>query len=171
MSGETKGPSVRLGRRGEFCPEVVTRILEALSKGMTQTDAFLISGISESAGWAWLCRGRKARELAQSNGKVLGIDLPFLEFLEAVESVQLEGKEKLIDKVWKDAESNVETAKWLLIKKFPKDWGDRVQLAIDDELSSFLADCKTEFPLEVYERILQVAARRLGGERAGGSPK
>lgn len=166
-------PPTRLGRRGVFTPEIREAIVDSLRDGLSNRDAFRLVGISEATGYAWLERGRKALDVYREDpdSPVPPDELPYLEFYEEVEAALPAGKRRLVGLVSRDAEKNPESAKWLLVKKFPKEFGDTVRMTIDDELGGFLADCEAEFPADVLEKLLQVAARRLGGGPTGQAPK
>lgn len=132
------------------------------------SDSFRRGGIAQRTGYVWMERGRLVRGALDEDASapVAPEDYPYLEFFDGVEKARLEAKERLMTVVTNDVIDNVESAKWLLVKKWPAEFGDRVQLTIDAELEGFLADCELELDADVYQKLLVIAARRVSSEEA-----
>lgn len=148
--------------------EVTKAICEAIEVGLGLADSFMKSGIGARTGYVWKERGRLGREALQADADapVAPEDMRYVEFFDKLEAARLGAKERLLTIVSNDAVDNAESAKWLLMKKWPREFGDRVQVTIDAELEGFLEDCERELEPEVFQRLLVIAARRVSSEEA-----
>jgi hypothetical protein len=100
------------GRQTKLTPEVQDRIVAALRAGNYQETAAAYAGISRTAFFDWLERGRNEPESI------------YAVFLDAVEKAKADAEVRdvaLIDKAAHDG--SWQAAAWKLERKFPQKWG------------------------------------------------
>jgi hypothetical protein len=162
-------PAPKLGRR----PKLTAELAEALCTSLVAGNFFDVSckaqGVAPSTVYAWLDRGRRERarlELLHAEGQDEPEPLPdeagYLEFLEAVEKSQSESQERLVGIVANAAIDHWQAATWMLERRFPKQFGLRVQHAIDEELTAALDRLKADLHPDEYAKVLRSLARLSG---------
>ncbi len=144
-----------MGRKTKLTHAVIKIVTTAIERGNTDTDAFILSGVSPSACWRWLSTGRKEYE-AHANDPIhtASMEMTFFtkveaararfadRMLEAVEKGALLGATKRVVTTKALNDTTVETtikeehlppntgdAKWLLERRRAKDFERR--MAID----------------------------------------
>lgn len=142
-------------------------VCDSLAVNLSLDDAFLTAGIAPSTGYDWRAKGRALRDRLKFEPELEPEGIPeeeqaFLEFFEDTEQAIRERKERLLTVVTNDVLDNAETAKWLLTRLYPREFGDRTQVVIDEELKGFLEDARKELPPDVFQAVLRLAARRTG---------
>lgn len=108
----------RPGRPSKFTPEVVGRLLNAISLGATYNHACMAAGISFDTFNNWR-QGRGFDKTVTADQKT-----EFLEALQKAEGVMVTNKLKLIDDAAKDG--TWQAAAWLLERRHPRDYGRNI---------------------------------------------
>lgn len=135
--GETMGATGPNGsnRKGrvpnlEKCPELAQKIVELISKGMTQGHAAEMVGIHQSTFYDWFARGEKA-----------GAKECFREFNEAIKRARIGFLTSHLDNITAQSKRNWTCSAWLLERVHP------------DKYAS--AETQTRSRLEEIEREVQ----------------
>jgi len=114
------------GRPTDLTPQVQAKIVQAIVGGNANVVAAAYAGIGESTYYAWLDRGRKeVTRLASSPwARPRATEMPFLEFLEAIEKAQADAEARNVALIAKAAQDGTWTAAaWWLERKYPERWG------------------------------------------------
>lgn len=134
--------------------ERANQIAALIVAGNDQETAALASGVSKSAHYNWLARGRAERDRLDSNPKLKpkASEMPFLEYVEAIEKARAEAEARLVLRIAKAAEEpkTWQAAAWLLERRDPKRWGrvSRTEIsgpdggAIQSEVVSTVSDAE-----------------------------
>lgn len=144
----TAGHDPGVGRPPKLTPDVTARIVDAILEGNYQETAAVLGGISESTFHNWKARGMDARkQIEDPNASDLpASEVPYLEFLVAVETARAQAEQGFVRTVKKIADGaavkavhededggtvteyhppNHNAATWWLERSFPNRWGRR----------------------------------------------
>jgi hypothetical protein len=140
-------------------PLIAEQIVGSIHRCNTLTDAAQAAGVALPTLERWLTRGRQARS---------GI---YHDFAVTVGVAQVEAKERLVSILGDAADSDPRWAAWLLSKKYPREYGDRIHHVVEAEMDLLLDAAQVVLTPEDYVRLLsEIAARRSGGTTAGEAP-
>jgi len=122
-----------MARRSKYTPEVVKDITDALKIGATRTDAALLGGISKDTFYEWM--GTHP------------------DFSDAIARAEAEAKEQRLKRIMaagirtivdpntgklKDVKGDWKADAWVLERRFPADFGNKVVLEIKPEHADLL---------------------------------
>jgi hypothetical protein len=107
----------RIGRPSELTPANAKRIVQAIRVGMTKENSARLTGIARQTFYAWMKQGKRDRDA--------NLNTQHSVFLDGVEHALLESEKTMLKTVFDDGASG---AKWLLARRFPVRWGDRMRL-------------------------------------------
>ena len=103
------------------------RLADFIAAGNDSETAALAAGVSRSAFFTWLARGREERQrLADKpRSKPKASEQPYLEFVDAIEKARAEAEARLVLLVHKAAQEprTWQAAAWLLERRDPARWG------------------------------------------------
>lgn len=108
------------GRPTDCTPEMIKTIAGYIAEGLTNQDACNLACIAEVTFYDWLKRAESGEE-------------PFAEFSKAVKKAQIQFKQTHVKNVGKKSKRNWQASAWLLERKFPDEWGSKVQYRGDAE--------------------------------------
>lgn len=150
MADKPTQPRRGPGRPSTFTPEVDEKLVGAVRAGNFRQVAAGYAGVPYRTLSSWLRQGRLCR------------DGPFGDFchrfIEAERSAEIDMVEVVVSAARR---GDARHAEWWLERKHPARWSQRIQVTIDEELSSFLAMCKAELDEVAYRRVLRIAARKM----------
>ena len=145
-----------MGRPTKLTPDIHRAIVTALEAGNYQDDSAAYAGVSTSALYNWLARGRVERERIEAGDKPRKAETIFVDFLDAVESARAKAAVRHVANIAKAANDGVwQASAWYLERSYPQKWGRlnrteisgpdggpieaRVDLeALDDKLTALL---------------------------------
>ena len=147
-------------------PETVRVICSALSAGAYPEEAASAARISRSTYYAWMARGRVARESLESAQPLAEVDQPFLDLLDAVEQASAAAEIAALEIVGRAADwGSWRAAAWFLERRYPQKWGPGRKAAAEAPNAGAVESGPTEVTVEDLERRV---ASILGGRRARG---
>jgi transposase len=112
------------GRPTKLTPEIHRAIVTALEAGNYQDDSAAYAGVSTSALYNWLARGRTERERIEAGEKPRKAETVFVDFLDAVESARAKAAVRHVANIAKAANEGVwQASAWYLERSYPQKWG------------------------------------------------
>jgi len=112
------------GRPTKLTPEIHRAIVTALEAGNYQDDSAAYAGVSRSALYNWLDRGRTERERIEAGEKPRKAETIFVDFLDAVESARAKAAVRHVANIAKAANDGVwQASAWYLERSYPQKWG------------------------------------------------
>jgi hypothetical protein len=145
-----------MGRPTKLTPDIHRAIVTALEAGNYQDDSAAYAGVSTSALYNWMARGRAERERVEAGEKPRKAEAIFVEFVDAVESARAKAAVRHVANIAKAANEGAwQASAWYLERSYPQKWGrlnrteisgpdggpieTRVDLeALDEKLSALL---------------------------------
>lgn len=112
-----------IGRPTSLTPETQAKFLEAIDKGLPRTTAAAYAGVHRTTYFRWM---REAEQGAE----------PFATFATAVEKAEADHQERLIGIIAGHAADTPQAAQWLLERRYPVEWSQRVQAHTDKQLEA-----------------------------------
>ena len=110
-------------RRTKLNPEIAKAVVEAITAGNTHSVACDYAGISESAFYNWIKRGRDAVEAVDSDEEIPDSELIYVEFMEGVKKATANAVARNVLIIQKAAKRSWQAAAWWLERRFPQDFG------------------------------------------------
>jgi len=154
-------PAPKIGRPTKLTPALQARIVRAVREGNYPETAALSEGVSRSAFYEWMERGRKR-------------ELPYADFADAVTRARATAQRKMLGLVAKAAPKDPENARWYLERTAPDQFGRRDKLVVENlvsqELDALLARLERRLPPETYELVLAALADDAAGDGAADAP-
>ena len=146
------------GRPTALTPQVQADICERLEKGVPQVDAARLAGISASAFYGWLQRGRDGEQ-------------PFADFSDAVERARARAKEVLIDQVLMYATADQKDS-WragiaLYQELHGSSRGAEREKAREEVTGEILDRLRTRLDSEAFSRVVAALCDEGSGELPG----
>lgn len=170
-------------------PELQARIVDLVRRGNYPTTAAVSQGIPDSTWQSWMAKGREARALSESGGKLTKTDELYRDLLGEVEAAWHDAEVKIVDVVQRLATGEVvssvtevfddddpervkartihfvpphpTTSRWMLEKMAPDRWGrNRIEVTGQDG-----GPIDVEVALSAREALrekLGLAAERMG---------
>jgi hypothetical protein len=111
-----------LGRPTKLTPGVRAKVLDCLSVGAYAYTAAAAAGIAESTYYAWLDRGKAARDRIDAGESVHEDELEFLEFSESVTRVTAQVELRALQAVQDACLTDWRAASWFLERRHPQRW-------------------------------------------------
>lgn len=114
----------KIGQGSKYNAETHKTIVDAIRKGSSKSDAFLLAGISKDVGFDWLRYGRQ-RPNDYPHYVKLGRD---------IDEAQAQVRAEMIERVQvaaKGDEKNWTAAAWYLERTAPEEYGKREQVRIE----------------------------------------
>ncbi len=123
----------KTGRPPKFTPEVRATLLKSLETvGMTYEAASGSAGISYKTFRLWQLKGEEAEKKLDAGDELTSEERKFLDFFHAVEISALRARAKLETLFFRGAIKDWRAAKEFLARRYPKDWGDKVDIDLGD---------------------------------------
>jgi hypothetical protein len=144
-----------MARRTKLTDEVQRCLVEALRNGAYRETACVGAGIRPATLRAWLRRG-----LEETSGRYHAL-------AEALWAAEGEFEARLVAKVESAADRDWRSGAWLLERRFPKRWGQRVQLGPEQVFNEFFDRMQQQLDRATFNRILQIAAGETGASEPG----
>ena len=111
--------------RTKLTPFVRKRISELIEQGMPPYRAAIAVGVTAPTFYRWRDLGERARE---NNGH--GGENPYLLFVNEIEQSEARFIERNVARIDRAAEKDTENAKWMLERRYPSEFGKRVEVEI-----------------------------------------
>lgn len=142
-----------MGRPSRLTPEIAKEIVDAISIGVPRDMAAKSVGVQPSTLYQWLSKGREGNE-------------DYREFSEAVEKADSLVVKRALVRITQAAtkEQHWTAAAWLLERKHPAEFGQRVRVVVEEQLNEFLNTLEARLPPDVFRQVLDASA--LGHGRA-----
>lgn len=132
-----KPAGYEFGRPTKFNEERAEKIIRAVKAGNYIETAAALAGISKTTLYAWMKRGAAELERLEADikAKPKKAELPFLDFLNAVNMALAEAENRDIEAINAATKEDWRAAAWRLERKFPDRWGrkDRVQAEVENK--------------------------------------
>jgi hypothetical protein len=151
----SKGSPRPPGRPTKLTAELKEAICEAVRGGNYIETAAAMCGVSKQVLYTWMKAGARDEDAAH------------VAFLDAVRKAQADAEGRNVALIAKAGQTQWQASAWFLERSQPKKWGLRVRVHVVEELSGFLEELSRVLPEEWFEKVLEVAAARVGGEAAG----
>ncbi|MET0401961.1 MAG: hypothetical protein ABW123_06130 [Cystobacter sp.] len=159
-----------MGRRSILTKELRDEFCSLVTTTLTFEDCCRSLRIAESTFYLWMEKGREGREALERGEKLVHGQKKFVRFLDAVEDAKAMAKERLISVIAQGAEDNPEDAKWLLIKRYPAEFGDNTKVTIEGELNAALDKLEEQLPRETFILVARVLAGQPGPRKSPKAP-
>lgn len=155
-----KAPRRPPGRPSLLTPQLSKRIVSAIRNGSYIEEAAEAQGVSRQLVYQWLQQGNEGKT---------PLHVAFLDAVTRARAQDAVASMALINRAAKLESGDVEwkAAAWKLERKLPAKFGPKVRITVVEELSGFLEELSRVLPVEWYEKVLEVAARRGGGGEVG----
>lgn len=127
------------GRPTDCTPDIADAVAQHIIDGLSNRDAAALAGISESAFYEWLKRGREELERRESprvkpGSKQWEREQPFVEFAEQVKKAIPQRKLKHLGNINKAATDGTwQASAWLLERLHPDEFSKRVDITTQGE--------------------------------------
>jgi len=109
-----------MGRPTSLTPEIQEKICDAIQIGATRIIAARAAGISERSFYYWIERGRVEQERLKAKGaRQRKRELPFLQFLQALEVSEATGEVEHLEKIAAEGGAG---SRWILVRRHPERW-------------------------------------------------
>lgn len=129
---------------------VASDILASLEAGSSLNTAALASGVPDRTLDFWMQQGRLADEKGQGNLYAL--------FFRAVTEAQARCEDRFATIIANQAQITWTAAAWMLERKFPARWGQRVQVTVEQELQKAMDKLRKKLDSKDYEKVLEILA-------------
>jgi len=127
-------------RKGtKFSPEIAEKICGYLSTGCYLETAAALAGVSKSALWEWIDKGRKGK--AQ-----------YVEFVEQVDRALAKVQVTALAVIRTAADKHWQAAAWLLERRWPNEWGRQDTVKIVSKLAAMPDDELRKMVQSILER-------------------
>lgn len=149
------------GRPTKFTPEMADALVEATRDGMTLKDACTLCRVGEATVMRWLAMGKVEEDDITEDGHPDAEIEAYRDFRErwyaaGVEILQTAGRT-----IRQEIEAgDVKTAAWLLARKRPAQWGNKVEVTVDG---------KVDVILDLTRKAEERMARRAAEQEALGN--
>jgi len=144
-----------MGRPTRLTPEIAKEIVEAIGIGVPRDMAAKSVGVQPSTLYQWLAKGREGIE-------------EYKEFAEAVEKADSLVVKRALVRITQAAtkEQHWTAAAWLLERKHPAEFGQRVRVVVQEQLDEFLDALEARLPADVFRQVLDAASLGHGRSAA-----
>lgn len=144
------------GRPTLLTPEVQAAICKSVRLGNPKEYACQAARISRQTLWSWEKRGEAGEE-------------PYAEFLYAIKAADAECVAMCIRRIRKASIESWQAAAWIIERKDPAAFGQRVKATVQEELGFLLRKMKAELDEVTWEKVLLVATKDAGSGAGRGT--
>lgn len=159
------------GRKTLLTPELQQAICANITAGLNQQDAAELAGVPLTTFYNWLRRGElEQNRLAQSpRTKPRPRETVFLEFWKSVKKAQIAFKQTHVKNIEQAAPQHWQCSAWLLERRFPKEFGQRVLVRqqVERELEEVLDRLEQRLDGATLATVLAIIAGEEGADAAG----
>lgn len=134
--------------------DVAERIVKLVKAGSFVDKAIATAGgISYREAMKWLANGRR---IIASERKPDGDAQEFEAWFAAeIDSSVAAAETRCVLTITRAMEDDWKAAAWLLERKYPKRWGQKIAMSVREEIDEFLQRLENRLPEEVYEAVLR----------------
>jgi hypothetical protein len=122
------------------------QIIESVQAGNALSVAASAAGVQSATMRSWLERGAMQKS---------GI---YHDFRLAVEEAGFQSEERLVGIIANSALERWDAAAWLLERKWPARWGQRVQVTVEMELQKAMDKLRKHLPPKDFDKVLEALA-------------
>jgi hypothetical protein len=140
-----KGRITLRGATPKLTPDVHKKIVELVRYGNYRHVAAGVAGITADTLHEWTRVGGHGAQ-------------PYAALLADLERAEQEAHASHVLHVVSASKKDWNAAKWILSHKYPKEWGDKVQVMVQAELTGAIEKLKLKLEPELFERVLRVLA-------------
>lgn len=148
------------GRRG-LTPDQIRSICERIvglieAGNFVETAITAAGGISTREAKKWLARGRDlvdSRSEPENDNEAV-----CLWFAQQVDKSIASFEASAVNKILRAGDDDWKPIAWLLERKMPKKWGQKINVSVKEELDAFLDKLEARLPEETYEAVLRAAS-------------
>jgi transposase len=152
------------GRPISLTPEVQAVIIAAIQKGNYRRTAAAKAGVCERTLYNWEERGEAGEE-------------PFREFLQALKTAEAKAEAMLLEEI-RTAQGAIpgpggrgpdlwQSKAWILERRWPKRWAQRVRTAVTEEIDAFTDRLQRRLDEATYRRVIEASREESPGEGPG----
>ncbi len=152
------------GRPTSLTPEVQAIIIEALRRGNYRDTAAKLAGVTRQTLWNWEQRGEAG-------------EAPFAAFFDALQKAESDAEDMLLQEI-RSAQSSIpgeggrgadvwQSRAWVMERRWPKRWAQRVRQAVTEELDAFTDRLQRRLDDATYRKVLDASREDAPGESAG----
>jgi hypothetical protein len=146
-------------RPRKLTPQVAADIFSSMEAGTSLKQAALAAGVSERALNDWLRTGRAVVAECERTGKrPTKTQSIYVNFLHAIEEAGARCEDRYVTIIANAATLNWSAAAWMLERKAPARYGQRVQVTVEQELSRALDKLRKKLSPKEYEKVLETLA-------------
>jgi transposase len=154
------------GRPTSLTPEVQAVVIEAIKRGNYRDTAAKLAGVTRQTLWNWEQRGETG-------------EAPYAAFFDALQKAEAEAESMLLEEI-RHAQPSIpgeggrgadlwQAKAWLMERRWPKRWAQRVRQAVTEELDAFTDRLQKKLDEATYRRVLDASREDAPGEGAGDS--
>lgn len=129
--------------------EMVTIVDQKVRSGVPRETALRAAGISKTTYALWASRGADGEE-------------PYASWMQSLDVAEAEAEASDVEKIRQNKSWQAQA--WLLERKNPDKWGQKIQIEVAKELDKVFAIAAEVLPIELYEKLLKKIAASDGGE-------
>ena len=151
------------GRPTKFDAEKANKVCAALSEGLFLTDAAALVDVDVRTVARWI-------ELGEGNEK-LGIrpKEPFASFARDVAHARAQFVYLTVKDINK-GEDGTRGKRWILEKLRPRQYGERIQVHVEQHMNEVLDKLQGALPSNVFEQVLAVLSGEAGADSPAADP-
>jgi hypothetical protein len=139
------------GRPTKLTPQVQATICEALASGIDFEMAARFAGVHDGSAANWKMWGKQGRSPR------------LVAFFEAVSKAECDAAVGYAEVIARAAQKGTwPAAAWMLERKYPRVFGQKVRLEVANELESFVRDLAHVLPEDSMEVVYQLVEDRIG---------
>jgi transposase len=130
------------GRPSKLTAAVQAAIVKALRQGNYIEAAAGIAGVTKQVVYDWMRAGAQGKAPK------------YVKFLDAVKKAQADAETRHVGRITKAAEKQWQASAWMLERKFPDRWGQRIKVEVERQMNRLLDILRDGLPPETYEHVL-----------------
>ena len=132
-----------------YTPEVHEELVGYLSEGNSLETACVLAGVTPRTCRDWLLRGKKAVMASESESKPIPKKIAWAaDLYRDVEASQAEFKASELGKWRLNGCNDWKASRDLLARRYPREFGERINLTVDEELHAAMQRLEREFDAE-----------------------
>lgn len=156
-----------MGRGTKLNPEMSAKICGLVGAGNYLDTAAYCSGVDPVTVRRWMKRGEDEQVSREGGGTLDEAESIYVEFITELGKAMHNAEAAAVLCLAKAGREDYRAALAYLERRYPKKWGTRINVTVQQEIETFLNRVEERLPPEIYAQVLRAAYEPDPGAETG----
>ena len=152
------------GRPPSYSEDKAQVILDAVKGGNFLETAAALAGVDVKTVRNWIKYGIREAERWERGEEPNDKFAPMVKFAEDFRAAEADAEATAVSRIQLAGVTDWKAGAWFLERKFPRKWGQRFNVMVDEEIGAFLSALESKLDDDVFLEVLEIVEQQKGGK-------